>query len=256
MQGGQQVLDLKVTDVKPNAPVAIEVPPAVRGAKPPAVTVASQKLGDGLWFLKGASHNSLVADFNDYIVVIEGPVNEAQAEAVLAEARRLVPNKPIRYLVNTHHHFDHLGGVRDFMSEGATVIATAADRPYYEQIFRAPHTLNPDKLTQSRRNPTIEGVSEKRVLSDGSHTIELYTLSYKPHVDSLMFVYLPKEKILVQADVTVAAPANAPAPATPNPLSVKLYDDIQRLKLDVAQIVGIHGGVTTIAQLQGLVGKQ
>jgi glyoxylase-like metal-dependent hydrolase (beta-lactamase superfamily II) len=214
--------------------------------------VASQKLADGVWFLKGVSHNSLVLDFNEYIVVIEGPVNAAQAEAVIAEAHRLVPSKPIRYLINTHHHFDHLGGVRTFAGEGVTIVTTSAAQGYIEMALRAPRTLNPDKLSTSGRKPAVEGVSSKRVLTDGTHTIELYSLVYQPHVDALLFAYLPKDKILVQADITVVAAPDA-ANTAPNPLSVKFHDDIQRLKLDVKQIVGIHGGVTSVEQLDRLV---
>src|SRR5579864_9513599 len=121
-QGGHPVLDLAVTDVKANAPLALSVPDAVKQAKLPPVVVQTQKLGDGLWWLGGGSHHSVVVEYPTYITVIEGPLNEERSLAVIAEAKKLVPNKPIKYLVNTHNHFDHLGGVRAFVAEGATII--------------------------------------------------------------------------------------------------------------------------------------
>src|SRR5207247_580308 len=127
-EGGSPILDLTVAQVKPNQAVAVTEPANVRAAaqQPPAppAPAASQKLADGVWLLP-TSHNSLVVEFADHVVVIEGPLSEARSDYVIAETHRLVPNKPIRYLVNTHQHFDHSGGVRTFAAEGATIITAA-----------------------------------------------------------------------------------------------------------------------------------
>ena len=119
--GGRNWFDLRVSDAKVNVPdTAIAVPDAVRNAPAPQVRVASQKLADGVWFIGGGSHNSLAVEFKDFVTVIEGPLDDARSNAVIAETHKLIPNKPIRYLVNTHHHWDHLrrhprlrGGRRD-----------------------------------------------------------------------------------------------------------------------------------------------
>jgi glyoxylase-like metal-dependent hydrolase (beta-lactamase superfamily II) len=69
-------------------------------------------------------------------------------------------------------------------------------------------------------------------------------------------VYLPREKILAEADAFTPAAADAPPPATPNPFSVNLYDNIQRLKLDVRQIAALHGPrLTTLADLRTAIGQ-
>jgi glyoxylase-like metal-dependent hydrolase (beta-lactamase superfamily II) len=255
MEGGQPFIETTVTDVKPNGAVAIAVPDAFRGAKTPAENIQSKKLGDSTWFIGGGSHNSLAVEFNDYVVLIEAPLNQARADAVIAEVHKLVPNKPIRYVVNTHNHFDHLGGVRAAAADGITVIAPAIDKPYYEKIFKAPHTLNPDALSKSGKTVIVEGVKDKRVLTDGAHTVELDVIALAPHVDAMMLVYLPKDKVLVQADINTAIPANAAAPAIPNPWTVQLYDEIQKQKWDVTQVAGIHGGVSTMADLEKAAGK-
>src|SRR5712691_9743723 len=104
-QGDYPTLDLTVTDVKPNAPANIQPPPA--GGQPPATT--SRQLGDGVYLILGG-YASIAVDFKDYIVVIEGGNSEAGANAIITEAKRLIPNKPIKYLVNTHNHFDHSSG--------------------------------------------------------------------------------------------------------------------------------------------------
>ena len=111
--------EINVTDVKANVPVTpMPVPEAVRTATATPVKVESQKLADGVWLLGGGTHNSVLVEFNDFVAVVEAPQNEARSLAVIAEANRLVPNKLIRYLVNTHHHMDHAGGLRTYLSQG------------------------------------------------------------------------------------------------------------------------------------------
>jgi hypothetical protein len=163
-QGGFPVLELTVSEVQPNAAASIDVPEAVRSAPPPAARVESQKLGDGVWFLAGGTHNSVLVEFKDYLAVIEGPLDEGRSLAVIAEVKKLVPNKPIRYLINTHHHFDHSGGLRTYLSQGTTIVTHESNKQYYLDILfhPAPRTLQPDRMALfspmywiSRRPPPI-----------------------------------------------------------------------------------------------------
>src|ERR1700677_1218281 len=115
--------EYNVTDVKATLPVTtIPVPDVVRTATAPPVKVESQKLADSLWLLGGGSHNSVLVEFKDFVAVVEAPQNEARSLAVIEEVNRLVPDKPIKYVVNTHHHFDHAGGLRTYLSQGTPVI--------------------------------------------------------------------------------------------------------------------------------------
>jgi glyoxylase-like metal-dependent hydrolase (beta-lactamase superfamily II) len=85
--------------------------------------------------------------------------------------------------------------------------------------------------------------------------MELHHIQRSTHNDGIIMAYLPKEKILIEVDVFTPAPPNSPPPATPNPFSVNLYDNIQRLKLTVEQIVPLHGRVVTPADLHKAIGK-
>jgi len=178
---------------------------------------------------------------------------------LIAEVHKLAPNKPIKYVVNTHNHFDHLGGVRTFVAEGTTVIAPASNVAYYHKVFLMPHTLNPDKLSQSGKQANIEGVHTKRVLTDGTQTVELYVIPIKGHSDAMIVAYMPKNKLLVEADAYVPGPLNAPASAKPDPyflpFTLDLYDRIQRLKLDVGPIAPLHGRMTSMAEMLRMIGK-
>jgi glyoxylase-like metal-dependent hydrolase (beta-lactamase superfamily II) len=249
-------MEIRVTDVQVNNSVTeMAVPRAIQQAAVPPVNVESERLAVGVWRLAGSSHHSIVVEFNDFVAVIEAPQNEARSLAVIEETGRLVPGKPIRYIVNTHHHFDHSGGLRTYLSQGATVVTHQGNRDYYQDVMfhPAPRTLSPDRLdkfypmfTVSRRPAPIEAVNQKYVVSDGDRTLEIHPVQGLGHAQNMVMVYLPGERILVNADLYTPPAPGAQAAPTPNMLS--LYRNMQRLKLDVVQHVPLHGGVGTNEQ--------
>lgn len=264
--------EYRVTSVKPNAPVATTaVPDTVRAAVAPTARVESQRLADGVWLLGGGTHNSLLVEFKDYVAVVDAPNNEARSLAVIAEAARLVPGKPVQYVINTHHHFDHAGGLRTYLSQGTTIVTHESNKPYYLDILfhPAPRTLQPDRMALynpmywiSRRPPPIETVAgeprstAKYVVTDGERILEIvkvqdvaYELgdrSYAQgnHSVDMLIAYLPKEKILFNADL-YSPPAQGAPLAAPTPGMRTLQQNIRKLKLDVAQHAPAHGRVGT-----------
>jgi len=255
-QGGHQVLDLAVNDVKPNASLELSVPDPVKQAKLPPVKVEAQKLGDGVWWLGGGTHHSVVVEYPTFVTVIEAPLNEERSLAVIEETKKLVPNKPIKYLVNTHQHFDHSGGIRTFVAEGATIITNAMNKPFYEQTFKMPRTLAPDKLAQSPKKANFITVKDKYELAEGDRKIEIYHIEGNAHNEGILMVYVPKEKVLVEADLFTPAPPNAPPPP-PRVLDFgnQLYSNVERLKLDVTTIAPLHGTVVPYTQFPKFIGK-
>jgi glyoxylase-like metal-dependent hydrolase (beta-lactamase superfamily II) len=255
VQGGYPVLDIEVSSVTANPTVSLDVPDPVRTFTPPVAQVTVDRLADGVYYFRGGSHHSLVIDQADHIVVVEGPQNEERSNAVIDKVKETIPNKPIRYVVNTHVHFDHSGGLRTYVDEGATVVTHAANRPYYEKAWTAPHTIRPDRLAGSGKAATFETVSGRHVLTDGKRQIEMHEITGSGHNDAFLMVFLPREGILFESDAYTPAAANAPPPATPNPFSVNLHDNVQRLKLNVRQIAAGHGPrPTTMADLRTAIG--
>jgi len=260
-QGGFPIFDLRVTDVKPNAAVTIQAQGrggagAPAGAAP--AQTGSEKLGDGVYLITGG-YAAVAVDFTDHITIIETGQSESRGQAVIAEAKKLIPNKPVKYVVNTHSHIDHSSGLRAAVSEGATILTYHLNKTYLEKTLSLPHTLNPDKAQQNGKKPIVEAVGEKRVLTDGTHVVELYHQTGFGHHDGMLLVYLPKEKVLIEADGynPQAAAATPPSPASPYTLS--LLDNIRLLKLDVQRIVPIHlppdNRQITMAELTKWVGR-
>jgi len=252
--GGFPTLDITVTDVKANAPVDIAVPDPIRQATGVYSRVATQMVADGVWFLAGGSHNSVVIEMKDHLVVVEGPLNEERAVAVMAEARSLAPGKPIKYVVASHHHFDHSGGLRAFAAEGVTVVTHDSSRAFLEQALGAPATVQPDRMAKSGRKPVVEGVRDKRVMTDGTRTVEILHIAGNAHCEGLLMVYLPKEKLLSEADVFTPPPAGTTPPMPPSPFTVNLIDNLKQLNLTVDRILPLHGRVVPVADLHTMVG--
>ena len=275
-----------VIDVKANVPAAtMAVPEEVRAATAPPVKVESQKLADGVWLLGGGTHNSVLIEFKDFVAVVEAPQNEARSLAVIEEANRLAPDKLIKYVINTHHHFDHAGGLRTFLSQGTTVITHESNKQYYLDILfsTAPRELQPDRMSLyspmymiSRRPAPIETVANfaggpgggaaKYVISDGERILEVlhvqdmaYELedpSYAQgnHSADMLIAYLPKEKMLINADL-YSPPARGAVLPTPTAAMRTLYQNMRKQKLDVAQHVPIHGRVGTNDEFLKIVGQ-
>jgi glyoxylase-like metal-dependent hydrolase (beta-lactamase superfamily II) len=260
--GGRNWFDIRVTDAKVNIPdAAIAVPDNVRNAPAAQVRVASQKLADGVWYLGGGSHNSLAVEFKDYAVVIEGPLNDARSNAVIAETHKLIPNKPIRYLVNTHHHFDHLGGIRAFVAEGATVNTDDRNKDFYRNVVLAPQprSLSPDRLSQFPFAATGPGTlalqtfTDRYTIADETRIIDLYHVEGLNHATDMLVAYLPQSKILVNADLYSPPPQGGNLQNV-NENAVALFNNVKRLKLDVAQHVPIHGNPGSQADFDRIVG--
>jgi len=223
-RGGWPFFEVDVTAAKANpSDVAMLVPPptpaAGRGAPPaapaapmPALTVTSEKLGDGLYRLTTGpgSYDSMIVEFKDHIMMLEAGQSEARALAYIVETKKLIPNKPIRYVMNTHPHSDHTGGLPAMVAEGATIITQKNNEAFLEKALNTPRTLLNDTLAKHPRKANVEAVSEKKVYSDGARTVEMYHVSPVPHSNGLMIAYIPKEKVLFQGDYSVnpGQPAN------------------------------------------------
>jgi glyoxylase-like metal-dependent hydrolase (beta-lactamase superfamily II) len=218
--------------------------------------VVTRKLAEGVFHFSGGFLHSVAVEFKDYIVLFDPPNNDVRAHDIFEAARKAIPNKPIKYVVNTHHHFDHLGGLRYDVSEGAIIITQAQNKAFYEKLLAMPHTIKPDRLAQSPRKATIETVGETRILTDGTRRLEIHRIQGFSHVDTMLMAYLPAEKILIEADAYNPTEANAPPPPSISPLFVTLYDNVQRLQLDVDQILPFHGRIVTMTDLRAAVGKQ
>ena len=252
VSGGHNSFGLTVANFRVNVPdAAPAIPEAARTATVQPVKVDAQKIGNGVFYMGGGTHASVAVEFRDFITVFDAPLNEARSLAVIREVKRLIPNKPIKYVVSSHHHWDHLGGLRAYVaSENVTVVMQQNNLPYYaEVLWIRPWTLQPDRLAlfppeEVSEGYTFETVGQKHVLSDGTRTMEIHNVSGLQHAQGMVIGYLPQEKMVIEADLFTPPAPNAPMPTVVTASHRTFLNTVRRLGLDVQTIAPIHGGRT------------
>jgi glyoxylase-like metal-dependent hydrolase (beta-lactamase superfamily II) len=224
----------------------LSAPPAT--PPPPAVA----KIAEDVYLLQGlagGTHNVLFVAFNDHVLVVEAPeqiLYASNSVQALAKIKETLPGKPIKYLVLTHHHSDHAGGFREYVAEGTTIVTTAATKSSLEKAAATESSLLPKFSGKKLNIETIE--NKKRVFRDDKHVVEVYDIGPNPHANEILVVYLPKEKILFQADLLNPA-ANGTIPIAQDP-AISFSENLQQLGLNVEKIYGVHGRSATPEELR------
>ena len=251
-QGVFPALDLVVGRVAADETVDITVPENVRSA---VGTVTVEKLAEGVWWLGGGSHHSVAIEQAAQVVLVEAPLDDSRARAVLAAVRKLVPGKPVQTVINTHHHFDHAGGLRVAAAEGITLITSALAKPYFDRVLAQPATRVPDPLGETAKPPRIVGVAREHVLDDAGRRVEIHELQDSIHARGLLVVWLPGERLLIEADAYTPGPPGAAPPTVANANHLNLVQNLDRLKLAPLRIVPLHGRVVPASELYAQVGR-
>jgi glyoxylase-like metal-dependent hydrolase (beta-lactamase superfamily II) len=218
-----------------------------------------------------SGYRALAIEFKDHIVMIDAP--QGNIADMIAQAKMAIPNKPITMVISTHNHFDHSGGLRTVAAEGpnpVTIVTNEINKPVIEKWFSNPRTLQattpaagaapaapaaggrggaapapwPDALAMSGKKVKFEYVKDKLVLKDENHTIEIYPLKGALHSDDMVIVYLPKEKVVFEADAYNPGAAGAATNPTTNggqlAFQKLLVSELDRLKIDYTTVVSGH----------------
>jgi glyoxylase-like metal-dependent hydrolase (beta-lactamase superfamily II) len=224
----------------------VPVPEAVKQAAPPDYArVDVEKLATGVYLLGGGPANSYMVEFRDFVAVFEAPLNEERSLGVIETVARLAPNKPIRWLISSHPHFDHIGGLRTYNHIGATVVTHFINLKFLNRdvLTYKPRTVKPDIValwppTEVAEGYNYEAIQENFVITDNSRILRVYYVQPLRHVAGMLMAYLPAERIAFQADLfdTHEPPRPAQLPAMQS-----LLNQVQRMKLDVATLAPVHG---------------
>jgi len=199
--------------------------------------LAVQKLSETLYLIRG-SYNVLFQEFRDHVIVFEGPASSFYAEKSIELVRRAVPSKPIRAVMSTHYHYDHIAGLRAYVAAGVLIITTPDAKVDIERLLASRHSMHPDALSRRPRAPVIETVADSRILDDGAARVEIHDVGPAPHVAQMLVAYFPKEKLLYVADLLdVLTPELVIAGVD----GVPLGDKIKSLGLQIDRFVPVHG---------------
>jgi DNA-binding beta-propeller fold protein YncE len=223
----------------------LEVPAGFAEPAPPQAAAAPElmrKVGDGVYLIErvGLSYRVMFVVFDDYVMVLEAPTDANATRAVIGLVRQTAPGKPVRFVSFSHFHFDHTGGLREYVAEGTTVVVPPGNKAFVERIARSSFTLKPDALASNPRPPSIETFEKRRVFTDGKRTVELHSIGPTSHVRDMVMFYFPKEKILFQGDMFSPLDAGGIPPIIE--INHELVRKVEELKLDVETLVAVHSG--------------
>ena len=240
-EDGHPTLDITVNDVRPNAAVAIDAPANVQQAPAPQMRVAVEKLADGVFYFSTPNARTWAVDFGDHVVIVEGMGSEARSLAVIEEIKKAIPNKPIRTVINTHAHYDHAGGLRTFVAQGVTIVTHEKNVPFFQKVWARPRTIAPDSLSKAPKAAVFDTVSDKKVLSGGGKTIELYHMKDTSHNMYNLLVYMPQEKLAFWGDGYNPPEGDPRDPLRTPEQGIDIYRTITTNNLDVRTIAPAHG---------------
>ncbi len=196
----------------------------------------------------------MFVEFKDFVFVMETPGGDAVSNRAIESIKKTIPGTPIKYVSVTNHHDDHAGGLRRYIAEGATLIAAPGERAFFERVAKSKFTIDPDALTLNPQPLRIEVIEKgRRVISDGTTTVEIIDIGSGPHAEEMLVAYLPNEKILFQGDL-LNRPANGDYPIA-NETSSHFLRWIESQKLAVDWIVPVHGTITTMDELRKAVAE-
>jgi glyoxylase-like metal-dependent hydrolase (beta-lactamase superfamily II) len=204
-----------------------------------------KKMGEGVYLIEGfdgGTTSAMAVEFKDHFAVIDAPGGSAGSVQVINELKKIAPNKPIKYLILTHHHDDHSGGIRPYVAIDTKLVTVSANRSFFEKIASSTFSLAPDALTSSIKKPDFMFVEKKKVFADETQTFEIHKIK-TGHSENIYLAYFPKQKILFQADLYNWA--NAPTVHT-----ATMFEAIEKLGLQVENLVGAHGGVFPFATVK------
>ena len=198
---------------------------ALTASPPPRFSVTVDSVAPGVWILDSGLYHTIAVEQSDKVVLIEAPESDGRTLAAIAKAREKWPNKSLGPLVNSHHHFDHAGGVRAAISEGLSIITHEGNRDFIETfVYARPHRINPDALARNQRALSLVSVRDKLVMNDPVRPVEVYEATGTTHSGSALLVYVPAARVLIQGDLEMP----------------ELVANVRRLGLDVDVLIGLH----------------
>lgn len=284
---GRPIAEMKFTEVKTNVPLAADrltIPATFKAAAPKPATGAVPyqwvirrqfigtyldsdnpsfdtratsalrlvELAPGVQHVVGGSHNALIVEMRDHLIVFDAPVSDWQSNWTLNAAKQKLGAKPVKYLVLTHHHMDHAGGIRAYAAQGATIIVGKGNGDHFRRVLAAPARRNPDLPPSDLSRVEVVEVADKRVLSDGRREVAVYLIE-NPHCAGMLIGYVPDARLGFVTDLW--SPGRDPLPAKITPPLAAVVEGVTKAGIQPAKFAGGHGGSGDYAPLAELASK-
>ncbi len=219
--------------------------------QPPApLVVRLVELAPGVWRAEGTTHHTLVVEQSNQLILVEAPQSTQRVRAVLDTLRSRFPNKRVALVVNTHHHWDHSGGLREIVAENIPIVTLEANAAFIQRVAAAPRTLAPDLQAQRRRRATVRTFSDSLVVGEGAGLVVLYRTPTL-HAEGLLSAWVPSARVLFTSDVVNPAASGA----VPQVGSAELVALARARGLAPDRYAGGHGPLVSWADLERAAGR-
>lgn len=215
-------------DLAPDLGGRFDLPAGYADAPEETVAPAAVRLADRVHLLTGlpGDYRSVVAEQDDHVLLLEAPASPAHARAIGDLLAEIAPGKPVRRVLVSHHHSDHVGGLAPFLSQGATAVVG----PGGDALVRS---------LASEGEPAVEVVTDRRSFGAGPGRVEAYAVE-TDHAETMLMFYLPEAGVLFQGDLFLLPYRGAPA-ASPGAFR-DFARALEARGLTPERIVSVHGG--------------
>lgn len=183
---------------------------------------------------------------------VAGSTSSSISRRLIELIHETVPGKPIRYVVLSHFHGDHAGGVRAFVEEGATIVTAGVGVDLLKRAAARRFRIGFDRQEVAGAEPRFLSVNGAVDLSNGEGKLMVLEISPNPHVEGMLSVWLPEEKSLFVADLFEALPLDRYPSEAALPLQKAFARWLDDKGLRPEAIYGVHGGVGTPAHVEKL----
>jgi glyoxylase-like metal-dependent hydrolase (beta-lactamase superfamily II) len=218
---------------------------------PPGVSVKLVELAPNVQHAQGASGNNLIVAMKDHLVVFDAPYGEALSRTVIDLAKAKYPGKPIKYLVQTHHHMDHSGGLRAYVAEGATILVAAPTRAYFNRTLRNPRTVANDAQQTARKPIRLTEVRDQMTLKDDAgNEINIYNIK-NPHADGYLLGHVVKDNIVYVTDLI-----SPRGPVARSEGTLAVGEAFKKYNIKNALIAGGHGTTAKQSEIGAALGVE
>jgi glyoxylase-like metal-dependent hydrolase (beta-lactamase superfamily II) len=218
------------------------------GALPPPLPVTLVELAPGVWRAEGGTHFSLVVEQPTQLVVVEAPQNAARSQSLLDTLHARFPAKKVGVVVNTHHHWDHAGGLRAMMAAGIPILTHQRNQAFVRGIATARKTVAPDALSRRVRTAVIRTMDDTTTIGSGDTKVVMYRIP-TIHVQGMLAAYVPAARVLFTSDVLSPGP-------TLSPIGSAEVAALARARgIAIERVAGGHGGIASWPDVERAAGN-
>lgn len=280
---GRTVIETRIDSVRINAGLAADsfaMPPALQAAAAqPSVTVPYQwvlrrqyigvyldsdavsfdprassglrlqEIAPGVQLVQGGSHNSMIVEMRDHLVVFDAPIDDAYSAWVIEQAAARYPGKPVRTLILTHHHMDHAGGTRAYAAAGATIVVGAGVGKHVAAVLASDHSLNPrgaKPIAPAQVTAQLTEVADRVSFSDGTRRVSAFVID-NPHSAGGMIGFVEDAKLGFVTDLW--SPGRDMLGEKLSAGQAAVVAGVQKAGIAPERFAGGHGSVGSFADL-------